>query len=142
MLIKNDCKDKMNNAEKVFNLFRAILGGENEVDRDKEHFWILGVNTKLRIKYIELVSLGILDKVVVHPREVFRMAVMQGVSSIILVHNHPGGDPEPSEDDKRLTKALNDSGKIIDINILDHVIIGDSFFSFREERLILEGNHV
>jgi DNA repair protein RadC len=103
----------------AYELFTAIIKAEHKTDRDKEHFWAIGLNTRNNIKYIELVSLGTL--------------------SLILVHNHPSGDPEPSEEDLRITRRLIDAGKIIGIQVLDHVIIGqgaDGYKSFKEGGLL------
>jgi DNA repair protein RadC len=108
----------------VSKLFEAILNTENSIDQDKEHFWVIGLNNRHSIKYIELVSLGTLSATLVHPREVYRMAIAQGVQSIILVHNHPSGNAEPSDEDYKITRRLQDAGKIIGIEVLDHVIIG------------------
>jgi len=68
----------------------------------------------------------------VHPREVFKSAIKESANAIILVHNHPSGDPTPSEDDRKITKILFDAGKLLDIKLLDHVIIGDTPYSFKE----------
>lgn len=123
----------------VYEVFTAIIQAEHETDQDKEHFWVIGLTTRNTIKYIELVSLGTLGASLVHPREVFRMAVMNAAASLILVHNHPSGDPAPSDEDLRITKRLIDAGKIIGIEILDHVVVGhgtDGYKSFKEGGLI------
>lgn len=124
-------KKKIGGPSDVAEVFRAILAAECEVDRDKEHFWVMGVNTKNQIQYLELVTLGVLDASLIHPREVFRYAIMRGVSSIIIVHNHPSGDPSPSSEDRTVTKRLKEAGKLLGIDVLDHVIVGDtSHYSF------------
>lgn len=119
-------KKKIGGPSDVAEVFRAILAAECEVDRDKEHFWAMGLNTKNQIQYLELVTLGLLDASLVHPREVFRFAIMKGVSSIILVHNHPSGDPTPSPEDRSCTSRLTEAGKLLGITVLDHVIVGES----------------
>ncbi len=106
-------------------IFRKILSFENEVDRDKEHFWAIGLNKKNVILYVELVSLGTLDSSLVSPREVFRMAILKAAASIMVGHNHPSNDVTPSYDDQYITDKLRDSGKILGIHLLDHVIIGN-----------------
>jgi DNA repair protein RadC len=105
-------------------VFQAILNAESEFDQDKEHFWALFLDTKGHIKRVELITLGLLDSTVVHPREVFRPAIGVSAKTVILCHNHPSGDPEPSDKDISLTKRLVECGKILDIKILDHIIIG------------------
>ncbi len=132
----------INDLAGIAEVFGAVLNTESEVDRDKEHFWIVGLNTRNNIKYIELVSLGTLNASLVHPREVYRMAIMKASSSIIIVHNHPSGDPEPSEEDGKITARLANAGNIIGIQLLDHVVIGVpqqngiEFKSFKELGLI------
>ena len=133
MELKSRKRRIMGSAD-VAPVFRAILETENEVDQNKEHFWTMGLNTKNQIMYLELISLGLLDQTVVHPREVFRFAIMKGVKSIIICHNHPSGDPEPSEQDKSLTTRLVAAGEVLGIQVLDHVVVGDdgAYYSFRE----------
>jgi DNA repair protein RadC len=118
-------------------IFLSVLNHENEVDRVKEHFWVSGMDTRLKIQYIELVSLGSLDRTIVHPREVFRFAIMKAVSAIVMCHNHPSGDPEPSQEDITLTKRLLEVGKIIGIEVLDHVIIANGMYVSLKEKGII-----
>lgn len=135
--IKDGDKVEYKAPEMVARLFREVLANENEIDRDKEHTWVMGLNTKNNVKYIELVTLGILDASLLHPREIFRMAIMKGVKSIIVVHNHPSGSPQPSGEDLRMTKQLSEAGKLMGIPLLDHVIITlDGHFSFQEAGLL------
>jgi DNA repair protein RadC len=120
------------NDSSVAGLLQSILRTESPIDRDKEHFWTVGLNTRNVVKYIDLTSLGTLNASLVHPREVFRLAVMQGIASIIIGHNHPSGSTEPSEEDLRITRRLVEAGKILGIEILDHVIIADNtYLSFK-----------
>ena len=128
---------KVANADAVANIFRAILQAECEIDREKEHFWIVGLNQGLKIKYIELVSLGILNASLVAPREVFRFAIMKASAGIILCHNHPSGESNPSEEDLRITKQLAEAGSILGIKVYDHIILTDkSEMSFANQGLI------
>lgn len=101
-----------------------------------EHFKILILDTKNNVRSIENISTGSLNSSIVHPREVFRICVKKSASSIILVHNHPSGEVEPSHEDIILTNRLDECGKLLGIKILDHIIIGDSYFSFKEEGLL------
>lgn len=91
----------------------------------KEHFKITMLDTKNNIIGVEEVSVGNLNSSIVHPREVFKAAIKRSSSSIILVHNHPSGDPSPSKEDINITKRLVDCGDILGIRVLDHIIIGD-----------------
>ena len=87
MIVKENTKERINSASAAAGVFRAILDTESEIDKDREHFWIIGVNAKNAIKFIDLVSLGTLTGSLIHPREVFRLAVSKGVASIIAGHN-------------------------------------------------------
>lgn len=101
----------------------------------KEGFWVLHLNGRNGLKSVELCTLGLLDCSLVHPREVFRGAIAAGAAAIILCHNHPSGDTTPSAEDIRITRQLVEAGKIIDIKVLDHIIIGrksDQVCSLRE----------
>ena len=125
-------------SKDVSEVLSSLLNYEQEHDREKEHFWILGLNTKNVIQYADLVSLGSLSASIVHPRETFRLAVMKATANIIIGHNHPSGDTKPSQEDILLTKRLAQAGEILGINVLDHVIIGSegSYFSFRDNGMI------
>lgn len=104
---------------------------------EEEHFRIMTLNTKKEINFIREISKGTLDMTLVHTREVFRAAISDNAHSIILLHNHPTGDPSPSREDIKLTKDLLEASKIIGIDILDHIIIGDNrYFSFLEEGIL------
>ena len=137
MLVKAR-KQTITNPGKVQEVLSTVLDSEHEVDRMKEHFWIVGLNTRNVIQYVDLVSLGTLNASLVHPREVFRFSIIKAVSSIILAHNHPSGDSEPSEEDMKVTRRLVEAGKIIGIEVLDHIILGDgeNFYSFKERGII------
>ncbi|MCK5850171.1 MAG: DNA repair protein RadC [Kiritimatiellae bacterium] len=111
---------------------------------DKEMFWVLLLDVKNRLKIPPVnVTVGILDASLVHPREVFREAVRAAGAAIVLVHNHPSGDPSPSAEDIRITKQMVEAGRSLDIKVLDHVIIGRAnknrlkdFLSLREAGLV------
>jgi DNA repair protein RadC len=101
---------------------------------DREHFWMLALNTKNRLLRVVEVSVGSLNASIVHPRELFREAVRLSAASVVVVHNHPSGDPTPSGADLQLTRRLVRAGEVLGIDLVDHVIIGDggSFASVRE----------
>ena len=106
---------------------------------DREHFLVLSLNTKNLLINIEIVSIGSLNSSIVHPREIYKHAIRQNAASIVLVHNHPSGDPFPSVEDMEVTRRLQSVSSIIGINILDHVVIGaETFFSFKEKDLIIK----
>lgn len=137
MVIKDFSKVEINCSEDVAALITIILKTEDSIDRDKEHLWVIGLNTKGKIKFVDLVHLGSLDGNLASPREVFRRAVMNGVKAVIIAHNHPSGDPKPSPKDRRVTKKLQKAGQVLEIALLDHVIIGKEgrYFSFGDEGL-------
>lgn len=104
---------------------------------DREHFRALLLNTKNQVIGTDKVSVGTLNSSTVHPRELFRNAIKRSAASVILVHNHPSGDPTPSREDLDITERLREAGKIIGIEVLDHIIIGDNrFTSFKAKGLI------
>lgn len=104
---------------------------------EQEHFRVMTLNTKKEINFIREISKGTINMTIVHAREVFKAAISDNAHSIILLHNHPTGDPSPSKEDIGLTKNLIEASKIIGIDILDHIIIGDNrYFSFLEEGLL------
>ena len=109
-MVISESKKKITQTKDIANIMKVILSKEEEIDRMKEHCWVVGVNQKNVIQYIELVSLGSLTCSIVHPREVFRLAIMKGVASIFLVHNHPSGG-RLRHQVKRTTKSQKESVK-------------------------------
>jgi DNA repair protein RadC len=107
-------------------------------DRPIEHFGILSLDSKHRVIGWDVIGIGTLDATIVHPRDVFRVAILQNAAAIIVAHNHPSGDPAPSPDDLALTRRLTQAAEVIGIPILDHIIIGNAhddgpwFASLRE----------
>ena len=104
---------------------------------DREMFIVLAVNTRNRMTGIHTVSVGSLDTSIVHPREVFKFAILANASSIIVAHNHPSGDTTPSTDDIELTKRLKQSADMLGIDLLDHLILGHDgqYLSFKSRGL-------
>ena len=104
-----------------------------EAKADREIFWVIHLNTRNKIIEKEIVAMGNLDGCQVHPREIFRKAIILSSKSIITVHNHPSGDKTPSKEDFNLWSKINNAGEILGIDVLDHLIItADSYYSFRE----------
>ncbi|RNC29947.1 MAG: hypothetical protein AWM53_00167 [Candidatus Dichloromethanomonas elyunquensis] len=104
---------------------------------DREHFRIMLLSTRNNVLGISPVSIGSLNSSVVHPRECFKEAIRRNANTIILLHNHPSGDPAPSKEDVDITRRLAEGGKILGIDVLDHVIIGDKrFVSLKEQGVI------
>lgn len=138
MIIQVQDKDvRYESPHVVHEVLQAQLQQEDLEDREKEHFWVLMLDTRNRIRAFDLISLGTIGSSLVHPREVFRRAVIQGTSAIILAHNHPSGVSEPSEGDMKVTENLVQAGKILGIEVLDHVITSSTgFYSFKQAGLI------
>ena len=128
---------KLSNCELVAGVFMDVLKGMEPDDQKKELFMVAGLDTKNRIIYAEVVSMGCLTEAIVHPREVFRKAIVNSSCGIITCHNHPSGEPVPSEGDITITGVLRRSGEILNIKLVDHVIIGrsieDGYYSFKKE---------
>ena len=106
-------------------------------EKTREHLMAIYLNARNELLYRKHIFTGTLNASLIHPREIFQEALSQNAASVILVHNHPSGDPEPSQDDLEITKRLTEAGKIMGIDILDHIIITKTkIFSFKEKNLI------
>lgn len=122
----------LKSPENVAAAVRSQLRGKK-----KEHFLVLCLDTRNRLISCRPVSIGSLDTSIVHPREVFKEAVSSSAASVIFVHNHPSGDPEPSKEDIELTRRLVKAGEIVGIEVLDHIIVCDSAFLSLKARNLL-----
>ena len=123
---------KITSPKDIADIFIPLLK-----DELKEKFIVVCLNSANKIIKMETISIGSLNSSVVHPREIFKAAIENSSASIILIHNHPSGNPEPSNEDISITKKLVESGKILDIPVFDHLITaGNSYTSFVERRLI------
>lgn len=111
---------------------RKEIGNE-----DREVFLILALNTKNEVNAIHRCHVGSINASIVHPREVYKACILNNASSIVLAHNHPSYNCEPSKEDKDVTKRIVEAGKILGIEVLDHIIVGgDNYISFREKGLL------
>lgn len=117
-------------AQQIFETF-GYLRRES-----KEHFLALHLDGKNRLSCIDRVAVGSLNSAIVHPREVFKTALLSSAAALILIHNHPSGDPTPSREDLELTGRLKEAGELLGIKVLDHVIIGDTYVSLCERGLL------
>lgn len=125
-------KIKIDSPNKIVNLMMDELRYLKQ-----EHFKIVLLDTKNQIIKIENISVGTLNASIVHPRDVFNAAIKRHANSMILLHNHPSGDPTPSKEDINITNRLIEAGEIIGIRVLDHIIMGDNrYMSFKEKRII------
>lgn len=129
-------KAELSTPQAVSEHIRKILWKLDRLDRNKEHFFLISLNTRNKVRFVELVSIGTVSASLVHPREVFRRSIIRGATSVIICHNHPSGDAEPSEEDINITRRLIEAGKVIGIEVLDHVIIGTKSVSMKEKGII------
>ena len=115
----------------------VALIGRKLLAESREHFVVLLLNARHECVAVETVSIGSLNASIVHPREVFRPAVIRSAASVVVVHNHPSGDPEPSEEDVAITRRLAQVGELLGIGLLDHLIIAArGVVSLREKGLL------
>lgn len=122
----------LDSPEAVVDYLKKKIG-----ESKKENFYIIAIDARNNFINIQEISIGSLTASIVHPREVFREAIRSSAASIILAHNHPSGDPEPSEGDLVITKRLTEAGKILGIGINDHIIVTkNNYFSFKDKKLI------
>ncbi|MDE2125249.1 MAG: JAB domain-containing protein [Armatimonadetes bacterium] len=105
--------------EEAARIFERYLKGA-----DRENFVTMFLDTKSRVIGLNTVSIGTLDSALVHPREVFKPAILANASSVIVCHNHPSGDPQPSPEDRQVTARLAEAAKVLGIDLLDHVVVG------------------
>lgn len=118
--------------EDSYDIFKEYLEGI-----DREHFVVAALDTKNQPTFINTVHIGSLNASIVHPREVMKPAILSNAASIIVAHNHPSGDPSPSKEDIQVTKRLGEAGKMLGIELLDHIILGEnSFISLKEKGYI------
>jgi DNA repair protein RadC len=137
-LSKKAQRTKTDNSKALAEIFHKILKAEPEIDRMKEHFWGLYFDARDNIVRIELIGLGILDAQVIHPRETFRPAIESSAYGVVVAHNHPSGDIEPSNNDIEVTERLEKAAEILGFTFRDHIIINEKgeFYSFKDKRLI------
>jgi DNA repair protein RadC len=125
-------KVTVKSPEDAIKTARALLKGKK-----KEHFLVMCLDTRNHLIKTNVVSIGSLDCSIVHPREVYKEAISSSAASVIFIHNHPSGDPTPSEDDIKITKRLIEAGEIVGIEVLDHIVICDSeHISMKNKNLI------
>jgi DNA repair protein RadC len=126
--------------EHFLTLWRDVVTTCDWYDDEREHVVVFALNSRLNLKGFFLIGVGSINECTCHPREVFRPLVNCAAAGFVLMHNHPSGDPSPSDADRRLTRRLTrrlkEAGEMLGINLLDHVIAGDTHFSFRESGMI------
>ena len=126
----HDSRRAISDASKASDLLSGWIG-----DSAEERFVVLLLDGRHRPLGVTLVSKGTLTASLVHPREVFKVAIAANAQAVIIAHNHPSGDSAPSSEDKEVTRRLIDAGKLLGIPVLDHIVLGDGeYYSFKEDR--------
>jgi len=132
-------KIKILNSDDIYGIMQKILLREHKIDQNREHFWVIGLENNNRILFVELISLGSVNKTIAEPMEVFSFALQKRAVKIILCHNHPSGELQPSDADKDISDRLIQVGIIVDTQVIDHLIISDkSYLSFADTGLLDE----
>ena len=127
--------EEIDGPEKVAAFTRKFLAGA-----DREYLLVLSIDNAGMLAAIEVVSIGTVNATLAEPREIFKHAVLANAAGIVMVHNHTSGRCVPSEEDMAMTKRIEKAGKILGIPLMDHVIVGDGYFSFQTEGLLEKGN--
>jgi DNA repair protein RadC len=129
-----DVGDRTGRSEDVMRFARPIFA---ELDADKEHFLLLALNNKNRVNGYKVISTGTLTATLVRPGDVYVAAMDLRAAAVVFVHNHPSGDPMPSQEDQEITRRLKECGEMLAIRVLDHVILGaDGYYSFSDRGLL------
>ncbi len=135
-------KIKVHQSDDLYPLMQRILLRENKIDRNREHLWVIGLESNYRILFVELISLGSVKRTIAEPMEVFSLALQRRAVSIILCHNHPSGNLEASSYDKDITDRLIQVGRIVNLPVIEHLIISErSYFSFKDRGLMKKLSH-
>lgn len=127
------------NADDVYTIMQQILLRQNKIRRSQEYFWVVGLSNDQTVLFVELISIGAANRVQVWPPDVFRMGIYKLAVKMVFIHNHPSGNLAPSENDKNFTDRLLKIGKMLEIDVVDHLIISEEdFYSFANAGLIKE----
>nr|WP_321412846.1 JAB domain-containing protein [uncultured Allomuricauda sp.] len=132
-------KIKVLNSVDIYAIMQQVLLRENKIRRNQEHFWVVGLNHKNKILFVELIGLGASNRVNADPPDVFRMAIYKLASKLILVHNHPSGTHEATDADITFTDHMLKVGKLIKVEVLDHLVITETnYTSFADQGVMDE----
>ena len=121
-----------NSPENVYKLATKTL---NLLEAAEEYVYLITLNNKNKLTGLFEVSHGTVNSSILSPREIYIRALLLGATNIIIFHNHPSGDPEPSKEDIRVTKRLKATGELLGVELIDHIIVGNYYYSFREEQM-------
>ena len=124
--------DYMTSPSQTFDYFKLFYAGK----QDREHFALMLLDSQHRVLECNVIFSGTIDGAAIYPREIVKAALHANAAAVILAHNHPSGQPVPSSADKRITERIKDALALLDIRVLDHIIVGDSCYSFAQEGLL------
>jgi DNA repair protein RadC len=134
MIILKDKAIEATNPKPIAAALQEWLASFDDTERLKEHFFVVLLDARMRVKLVDVVFIGTVNASLVHPREVFIRAIATAASSILIAHNHPSGASEPSDADIAITKRLQEAGKLMGIELIDHLIITmNEYYSFMEQ---------
>ncbi|TYA71936.1 JAB domain-containing protein [Seonamhaeicola marinus] len=137
--LSKEQKIQILNSSDIYKVMQQVLLRENKIRRNQEHFWVVGLDNKNKILFVELIGLGAVNRVNANPPDIFRMGIYKLAVKMILVHNHPSGNIEPSKTDKNFTDKILKVGKLINIEVIDHLIISEEkYTSFTDNGIIAE----
>ncbi|WP_299554563.1 JAB domain-containing protein [Seonamhaeicola sp.] len=137
--LSKEQKIKILNSSDIYKVMQQVLLRENKIRRNQEHFWVVGLDNSNKVLFIELIGLGAVNRVNANPPDIFRMGIYKLAVRLILVHNHPSGNIEPSKTDKDFTDKILKVGKLINIEVIDHLIISEEkYTSFADKGIIAE----
>ncbi len=137
--LSKEQKIQVLNSRDIALIMQQILLRENKIGRSKEHFWVVCLSNSNRILLIELISLGNAKKSIVDPTEIFSFALQKRAVKVIMVHNHPGGELQPSPDDEDITDRMYQVGLFLDVPVIDHLILSETgYYSFVDSGLLLK----
>lgn len=128
----------IDSPERVAAFWRGVVARESDYEDEKERLVVLVLSAKLRLRGYHVVSVGTLSETCAHPREILRPVILLSGYAMVLIHNHPSGDPSPSQADLRLTRQIREAAELLQIPLQDHVIVGrgGNYYSFREAGMI------
>ncbi len=130
-------KKSMWNSREIYSVMQPILLKKNKISRDKEHLWLMLLDTCYRIKHLYLIGLGTSKNVITTPMEIFSVALQRRAGNLAIIHNHPNGNVEPSGSDVELTMRLRNIGLLIEIPIVDHLVVSrNGYFSFKDDKVL------
>lgn len=130
-LYELECNGIIRSPQDAHEIFNKVFDAENLT---KEHLLLASLNTKNKVVALHIVHIGSVNASIVHPREIFQLALLDNASAIIIAHNHPSGNPMQSQEDIHITRRIVEAGKVIGIELLDHIVIGENCFESLKEK--------